>query len=91
VVALALALILLLVRVPPPRRPQVNDFCMYGPPENNNSPMGDIEGEVVAYCTQPRNGARLIPDGALRSAHVSPSLLRWRGSSLFPHDGPRMS
>lgn len=30
---------------------------------------------MVAYCTQPRNGARIIPDGALKSAHVSPYVL----------------
>jgi hypothetical protein len=50
---------------------QVNDFCLFGPPENDNEPIGNIEEKVVAYCSQPRNGARIIPDGALKSAHVS--------------------
>ena len=52
-------------------RAQVNDFCLFGPPKDDNSEIGNIEGEVVAYCSQPRNGARIIPDGALKSAHVS--------------------
>lgn len=35
------------------------------------------EGEVVAWCTKPRNGARLIPDGCVLScAHLLPALER---------------
>lgn len=48
----------------------VNDFCMYGPPvKGADSEIGNLEAVVVAYCTQPRNGARLIPDGTITSAH----------------------
>jgi len=47
----------------------VNDFCVFGPPTKDNEPIGNIEEKVVAYCSQPRNGARIIPDGALKSAH----------------------
>lgn len=46
----------------------VNDFCLFGP-QAPGEPIGNIEGEVVAYCTQPRNGARIIPDGTISSAH----------------------
>jgi len=48
----------------------VNDFCLFGPPvAGAGSEIGNLEAEVVAYCTQPRNGARLIPDGTITSAH----------------------
>jgi hypothetical protein len=30
-----------------------------------------VEPIVVAYCTKPRNEARIIPDGTIQSAHVS--------------------
>lgn len=44
---------------------------MYGPPvKGADSEIGNLEAVVVAYCTQPRNGARLIPDGTITSAHV---------------------
>jgi hypothetical protein len=50
----------------------VDDFCIYGPPEPGpESLIGNVEPIVVAYCTKPRNGARLIPDGTIHSAHVS--------------------
>ena len=49
-------------------------FGRYG--KGNEGPAGtytDIQVEpiVVAYCTKPRNDARLIPDGTIQSAHVS--------------------
>jgi len=48
----------------------VDDFCIYGPPEPGpDSLIGNVEPIVVAYCTKPRNGARLIPDGTIQSAH----------------------
>lgn len=50
----------------------VDDFCLFGPPENTpDSLIGNVEPIVVAYCTKPRNGARIIPDGTIQSAHVS--------------------
>ncbi|KAL1410770.1 hypothetical protein Q8F55_001712 [Vanrija albida] len=49
----------------------VDDFCLYGPMEPGpDSLIGNVEPSVVSYCTQPRNGARLIPDGTIHSAHV---------------------
>jgi len=42
----------------------VGDFCLWGPPEPGLE-VGQIEGEMVAYCTKP-HGARFIPAGALK-------------------------
>jgi len=37
----------------------VDDFCLYAPPEPGpDSTIGNTEGEVVAWCTKPRNNAR---------------------------------
>lgn len=48
----------------------VDDFCIFGPPEPGpDSVIGNVEPIVVAYCTKPRNGARLIPDGTIHAAH----------------------
>ncbi|EPQ30967.1 uncharacterized protein PFL1_01156 [Pseudozyma flocculosa PF-1] len=46
----------------------VTDWCTFGPP-GNDQPIGNVEGETVAYCTQPRNNARVIPDGTITGAH----------------------
>jgi len=49
----------------------VDDFCLFGPPEAGpDSLIGNVEPIVVAYCTKPRNNARLIPDGAITAAHI---------------------
>lgn len=42
----------------------IDDFCLWGPP-NPESQVGDTEGEMVAWCTKPGHGTRLIPAGAL--------------------------
>ncbi|KAH7104032.1 hypothetical protein BKA62DRAFT_748926 [Auriculariales sp. MPI-PUGE-AT-0066] len=41
----------------------IDDFCLFAPREP--SPIGDAEGEVVAWCTKPTHGARVIPAGTL--------------------------
>ncbi|WFC98673.1 hypothetical protein MYAM1_001405 [Malassezia yamatoensis] len=46
----------------------VDDWCTFGP-INTSSLLGEQEGEVVAYCTKPRNDARVIPDGTVTAAH----------------------
>ncbi|KAG8720118.1 hypothetical protein FRC08_001143 [Ceratobasidium sp. 394] len=46
----------------------VSDFCVWGPPKPNGA-IGDIEQIVVAYCTTPGRGTRLMPEGTLKSAH----------------------
>jgi hypothetical protein len=44
----------------------VEDFCLFAP-SMPNSAIGNVEAEVVAWCTKERNGARLIPDGCVPS------------------------
>jgi hypothetical protein len=39
----------------------VDDFCLYAPPSPGpDATIGNTEGEVVAYCTKPRNNARYV-------------------------------
>ncbi|KAH6906206.1 macrophage activating glycoprotein [Coprinopsis sp. MPI-PUGE-AT-0042] len=42
----------------------LDDFCLWGPPDYGRE-VGDIEGIMVAYCSKPGHGTRLIPEGAL--------------------------
>lgn len=42
----------------------LDDFCLWAPAEPN-SVVGNIEGEMIAWCTKPGHGTRLIPGGAL--------------------------
>ncbi|CDR98855.1 uncharacterized protein SPSC_04458 [Sporisorium scitamineum] len=46
----------------------VDDWCTFGPQEPGTV-IGNVEGETVAYCTKPRNNARVIPDGTVTAAH----------------------
>ncbi|KAJ7226817.1 hypothetical protein GGX14DRAFT_555401 [Mycena pura] len=39
----------------------IDDFCLFAPPSLASIP--DTETEEVAWCTMPRNNARVIPDG----------------------------
>ncbi|KAG6888450.1 hypothetical protein C0992_008479 [Termitomyces sp. T32_za158] len=41
----------------------IDDFCIFAPPSLAN--ISDSETFEVAWCTQQRNNARLIPDGTL--------------------------
>lgn len=43
----------------------VVDFCLWAP-SDPNSTVADREGEMVAWCTKPGRGTRLIPAGALQ-------------------------
>jgi len=43
----------------------ITDFCLWGPPVANGT-VGDYEADMVAYCTVPGRGTRLIPEGALQ-------------------------
>lgn len=43
----------------------VEDFCLWGAPEPN-SIVGNVEGEMVAYCTTPKYGTRVLPAGAIK-------------------------
>ncbi|KAJ1303439.1 hypothetical protein OPQ81_011630 [Rhizoctonia solani] len=45
----------------------VDDFCVWAPP--NGGEIGNMEREVVAYCTKSGRGTRVIPDGTLKGVH----------------------
>jgi hypothetical protein len=42
----------------------IQDFCLWGSP-TPNSVVGNVEAVVVAYCTKPGHGTRLIAPGIL--------------------------
>lgn len=42
----------------------VDDWCIFAPPEAGVT-IGDSEAYEVAWCTQARNNARVIPDGVI--------------------------
>ncbi|KAJ7493569.1 hypothetical protein FB451DRAFT_1164463 [Mycena latifolia] len=42
----------------------IDDFCLFAPPVAN-SEIADTETEEIAWCTMPRNNARVIPDGTI--------------------------
>ncbi|TFK17466.1 hypothetical protein FA15DRAFT_628762 [Coprinopsis marcescibilis] len=42
----------------------LDDFCLWAPSEPD-SIVANTEGEMVAWCTKPGHGTRLIPEGAL--------------------------
>ncbi|CDU25189.1 uncharacterized protein SPSC_05023 [Sporisorium scitamineum] len=46
----------------------IDDWCTFGPP-GTGQPLADVEEITVAYCTKPRNNARVIPDGSVTGAH----------------------
>jgi len=62
----------------------VQDFCLWGPPQPN-SEIGVVEEIVVAYCTHPGRGTRLIPNGTLISAHFleTPDYIQVTGTGNF--------
>lgn len=39
------------------------DFCLWAPPDVGKE-VGEIEGEMIAWCTK-KHGTRLIPNGAI--------------------------
>ncbi|KAF8590758.1 hypothetical protein K439DRAFT_1328797 [Ramaria rubella] len=42
----------------------LDDFCIWGP-QTPDSQIADTEGSLVAWCTKPGHGTRVIPPGAL--------------------------
>ncbi|TIB78052.1 hypothetical protein E3Q23_01003, partial [Wallemia mellicola] len=46
----------------------IDDWCIFGPKDEGKT-IGETEAEQVAWCTQPRNNARLIPEGTIKAAH----------------------
>ncbi|EIW69956.1 hypothetical protein TREMEDRAFT_56758 [Tremella mesenterica DSM 1558] len=57
----------------------LNDFCLFAPAEKD-SVIGNVEAEVVAWCIQARNNARVIPDGSITGAQLQKSPLYWQVS-----------
>lgn len=57
----------------------ITDFCLWGPPERGT--VGDTEDHVVAWCTKPTHGARLIPPGTLTGVQYirTPSYIEFTG------------
>ncbi|BGP39941.1 hypothetical protein JCM10450v2_003921 [Rhodotorula kratochvilovae] len=43
----------------------IDDFCLWAPPTPGEE-VGNIEGEMVAWCTKEGYGTRIIPEGALQ-------------------------
>ncbi|GAA5874555.1 hypothetical protein JCM3774_004647 [Rhodotorula dairenensis] len=43
----------------------IDDFCLWAPPRPGEE-VGNIEGEMVAWCTKEGHGTRIIPEGALQ-------------------------
>jgi hypothetical protein len=52
-----------------------DDFCLWGSDVTNGT-IGDEEARVVAYCTKPYHGTRLIPPGAITG-------LQWTNTSAY--------
>ena len=46
----------------------IDDWCTFGP-LGDGQPLANEEDRTVAWCTKPRNNARVIPDGTLTSVH----------------------
>jgi hypothetical protein len=44
----------------------IDDFCLWGSPVANGE-IGNVEAQVVAYCTKPGHGTRVMPPGTLTS------------------------
>lgn len=44
-------------------------FCLWGA-DKPNSVVGEVEGEMVAYCTQKKYGARMIPKGSIKGIQL---------------------
>jgi len=40
------------------------DFCIWAPSEPGHT-VGDIEGEMIAWCTKPGHGTRVMPKGTI--------------------------
>ena len=46
-----------------------SDFCLLMPPDPTKENLVDAEAIAVAYCTNPQNGTRPMPDGFIKTAH----------------------
>lgn len=46
-----------------------SDFCLLMPPDPTKENLVDAEAIAVAYCNNPVNGTRPMPDGFIKTAH----------------------
>ncbi|KAF4615788.1 hypothetical protein D9613_012357 [Agrocybe pediades] len=42
----------------------LDDFCLWAPSEPGHT-VGDIEGEMIAWCSKPGHGTRVMPKGTI--------------------------
>ncbi|KAH9477219.1 hypothetical protein JR316_0011138 [Psilocybe cubensis] len=48
----------------------LDDFCIWAPP-NPGKTVGEIEGEMIAWCTKPGHGTRVMPEGTLTGVQLT--------------------
>lgn len=58
------------------------DFCLWGSPTANGL-IGNIEAAVIAYCSQPGHGGRVMPAGTITGAQVKFDLHDGNGRLTF--------
>jgi hypothetical protein len=64
----------------------IQDFCLWGSPTPNGA-IGDVEAVVVAYCTRPGHGTRLIPPGTLTAVQFIKTPAYIQVTGLFNQTG----
>lgn len=59
-----------------------SDFCLLMPPDPSKTNLVDAESYAVAYCINPVNGTRPMPDGFIKTAHFrqTPSYIQISGT-----------
>ena len=50
----------------------VEDFCLWAPSIPGKT-VGEIEGEMIAWCTRPGHGTRVMPDGTITGVQFTKS------------------
>jgi len=48
------------------------DFCIWAPSVPGKT-VGEIEGEMIAWCTRPGHGTRIMPDGTITGVQFTKS------------------
>ncbi|KAF8888460.1 hypothetical protein CPB84DRAFT_1786113 [Gymnopilus junonius] len=48
----------------------LDDFCIWAPPQPGMT-VGQIEGEMIAWCTRPGHGTRIMPPGTLTGVQLT--------------------
>ncbi|KAK4702844.1 hypothetical protein P7C70_g3375, partial [Phenoliferia sp. Uapishka_3] len=71
-----------------------DNFCLYMPPDPTTENLVDAEAIAVAYCINPYNDTRPMPDGFIRTAHFrqTPDYVQitgtfdWTKMNINPYD-----